>query len=28
MTTLNKVRIPQRLSTTKGIVWNTKRRYS
>jgi len=28
MTTLNKVRIPQRLSNTKAIIWNTKRRYS
>jgi len=28
MNTLNKVRIPQRLSTTKGNVWNAKRRYS
>jgi len=28
MRPLSKVSIPNRLSTTKGVVWNTKRRYS
>jgi len=28
MRDLNKVRVPERLSNTRAIVWNSKRRYS